>query len=100
MIKLLKLFTIIVLTYHLLIFYILENELNKSFIQVRYCLCRSNPITNTYYICSTNKIQKYITNMFLSNDILQTFNNNNPLYDIYTFFIPIKFVHDNSRMCF
>ena len=98
--KIIKLFIIITLIYHLLIFFISEYELNKNFKEIKYCLCRSNPITNTYYICSTNKIQKYFTNMFLSDNILQTFNYNNPLFDIYTSFIPIKFIHDNNSLCF
>ena len=98
--KILKSLLTLIIIYHFLIFYILKNELNNQFIEIKYCICSSNPLTNTYYICSSNKIQKYLTNIFLSDENLKMFNYNNPLYDIYTFLIPIKFIHSNNRLCF
>ena len=57
--NLLKYLLILLFIYHNIIFYLLKYTFNNEFKQIKYCICGSNVLTNTYYICSYNKIQKY-----------------------------------------
>jgi hypothetical protein len=70
--------------WHIFVFYLLENILNNEYENSPFYICKSNPITNIYYICTNNLFSSYFTK-YIPGNILRA-----NIIDPYTYICPIK----------
>jgi len=87
-----------ILLWHIIIFYFKNYIFHYEFIKMNYCICGSNPFINTYYICSNNIIQSYISNKLLNWGVIKSSTIYN-LLNPYEIIFPMKFIYSNN-ICF
>jgi hypothetical protein len=89
----LKYLIISLLCWHIFIFYVILIILNNEYIDSPFCICGSNPITNTFYICAKNIFSTYLTHLIPGN-VLKPY-----IIDPYTYIFPIK-VSYSDMLCY
>ena len=84
---------ILLLVWHIFIFYAIQTILKNEYTNTTFCICGSNPMTNTFYICTQNILNMYITKLIPGN-VLQPY-----IIDPYTYIQPINVIY-SDMLCY